>query len=396
MPIQYFPLTGRLLLTDEGARVVFDTDEEMLCMSPDDFKTGSQVVPARTASSDGVDGDQVMVDIETEYYLADVSLPGAFVVRGMMRSTATSSPEDLGVDNLWRQASGTHLDILDGVSTTQVPQSDLGGYNRVATMGGYTLYINALGHLVLNERIVMRCRDSGGPPTKYNRARKETTIQFRLMIGFFHGADFGTTNPGIVITDTWGRYGSSHTQSTSFLHAFSGRECGVAIICQTNALPTVIKIGGVNATVDYSTSTEIGSIVVARVSESVSDSLNVQVNFGASRFFAVVAFAGRNLGTATGFNAGVSSGTSVSAAISAGAGKTGIGLFQGIKQSGSVIGAPTFGGMEPPFWSYYTSLSEGNGDYAYAGVIPNNSSATAVSAGAVANYKMFVAGVMYG
>lgn len=197
--LRYFPIEGRLILSDDTTappRVIFDTNDAMLCVKPDHFFAGSQVVPARTATSQGVDGVQSMVDVETEYYIATIDIPGVKVVRGMIRTTWASNPEP--ADNLWRQASGTHLDILDGVSQTMKPQSDTGGYNRVATLGGYTFYVNDLNHLVLKERLVIRCRDRGSPPQAFNRSRRQCTVSFRLLVGFFLQSDF-TARPGVSL-----------------------------------------------------------------------------------------------------------------------------------------------------------------------------------------------------
>jgi hypothetical protein len=252
--LRYFPITGRLVLSDDTQvppHVIFDTDEPFLCVKPDDVKTGSQVVPARTASSTGVDGTQTVVDIETRYLLAHVDIPGAKVVRGMMRSTWDSNPEP--ADNLWRQASGTHLDILDGVSTTQVPQSDLSGYNRVATMGGYTFEVDQLGNLFLRERIVIRARDPGGPPTSFNRARRQATISFRLLIGFFLDQDdLGASLPATAPLDARQMSGSllSGTRTATCMagYGFTGRRLVAIIHCRNSAIPTGVTIGGVTAT----------------------------------------------------------------------------------------------------------------------------------------------------
>lgn len=258
MSLQYFPLTGRILLDDTGGHVIFDSDDEMLSVLPDDVKTGSQIVPARTAYSSGVDGTQVVVDIEQDYFLAYLDLPGAYVVRGMMRSTWASNPEP--ADNLWRQASGTHLDIIDGVGLTYVPQTDLVGLNFVASIGGYTLFVNELGHLVLRERIVMRARDPGGPPAQYNRAREQATISFRLLIGFFLGADFSARR-GIRYDKTWSGV-TSITHDFPFGYAFTGRRC-VVVVTSTSASQPSITIGGVAATVHGHVAGGGGSITVA-------------------------------------------------------------------------------------------------------------------------------------
>lgn len=251
--LRYFPVTGRLVLSDDTQvppRVIFDTDDAFLAVAPDDVVVGSQVVPARTASSQGVDGDQIVVDVETTYLLAQIDIPGAKVVRGMMRSTWDSNPEP--ADNLWRQASGTHLDILDGVSQTTKPQSDLSGYNRVATMGGYTFEVDALGNLLLRERIVMRARDRGSPPQSNNRARRQATISFRLLIGFFlNQGDLGAI-PRAAPLDALQMGGTllSGTRSATCLagYGFAGRRLVAVIHARSAAVPTSVTIGGVTAT----------------------------------------------------------------------------------------------------------------------------------------------------
>jgi hypothetical protein len=253
--LRYFPIEGRLVLSDDTtspAHVIFDTDDEMLCVHPNDFRVGSQVVPARTASSSGVDGDQIVVDVEQDYYLGTIEIPGAKVVRGMVRTTWASNPEP--ADNLWRQASGTHLDILDGVSMTSKPQSDLGGYNRVATLGGYTFYVNDLNHLVMKERIVIRCRDRGSPPQAFNRARQQCTVSFRLLVGFFLQSDFAV-RPAIIS----GRRGARsfvndtvHTLNVPAPYPYAGRRL-IAVVHgyrsgSNGPIPTSVRIGGVSAT----------------------------------------------------------------------------------------------------------------------------------------------------
>lgn len=250
--LRYFPLTGRLYLSDDTQNpphVIFDTDEPFLCVKPTDFVSGTQVVPARTASSSGVDGTQTVVDIERIYHIAQIDIPGAKVVRGMMRSTWASNPEP--GDNLWRQASGTHLDILDGVSQTRVPQSDTAGYNRVATMGGYTFEVNGLNQLILRERIVMRARDPGGPPTTFNRARRQATIAFRLLIGFFLDQDF-SPKPVLDVLDlrtTASSTGSNtHNFTCSAGFPFPGRRLIALIYSPASLPPTSVTIGGVAAT----------------------------------------------------------------------------------------------------------------------------------------------------
>lgn len=310
MTIEYFPVSGRILLTDNDAHVVFDSDHEFLSAHPNDFKTGSQVVPARVASSTGVNGTQTVVDIDTEYALATLEVPGAFVVRGMMRSTAGINPEPIGVNNLWRQATGTHIDILDGVSLTTVPQDDIYGFNRVATMGGYTLYINAIGHLVLRERLVMRSRDSGNPPGNINRSRQASTIEFRILVGFFLGAEF-VPRPGMTFTDVGGTsVAASFSAPMNFGLPFAGRRCVVAT-WHTNGsnAATGCTIGGVAAT------SHMVSGQMSFFSREVSDAalVPVEISFAGNGIYAVYAYAAR----ITSSNSYVSAVTETAATLSA-------------------------------------------------------------------------------
>lgn len=316
MSIEYFPLTGRIVLDDNGGHVVFDTDNEFLSGHAGDFRVGSVVVPERTASSQGVDGNQTVVDVEVDYIIASLEVPAARVVRGMMRSTWDSNPEP--ADNLWRQASGTHLDILDGVSITSVPQSDLGGYDRVATMGGYTFYIDALNNLILRERIVMRARDSGGPPTSFNRARRQATISFRLMIGFFLGTDF-SLRPGVVFTEVAGTgVVSSFSATMDFGLPFAGRRC-IVVAGRVNAasVPTSGTIGGGAATLHVTSGGFSGCGILSRVVDA-ERYLPVTLNFSASGIYYVMAFAARTIGTGIQTYSGSGSGTSLSLGVTCG------------------------------------------------------------------------------
>lgn len=309
MALEYFHLTGRIVLDDNAGHVVFDTDEEFLNVHPNDVKTGSQVVAARTAYSSGVDGNQIVVDIEQDYLLAAIEVPGAHVVRGMMRSTWASNPEP--ADNLWRQASGTHLDIIDGVGQTYVPQTDLVGLNFVASIGGYTLFINELGHLVLRERIVMRARDPGGPPAQYNRARQQATISFRLLVGFFLGADFSARR-GIRYDKTWSGV-NSITHDFPFGYAFTGRRC-VVVVTSTSASQPTVSIGGVAATVHGHVAGGGGSITVASRVVDTGSPLTVVVS-GATGY--AWAFSASETTTPTVTTATAASASSLSVGIDA-------------------------------------------------------------------------------
>ena len=319
--LNYFWLTGRLLLTDDtvvGQPVLLDTDDAFLCVKPSDVEIGSVSVPARTASSQGADGTQTVVDIEKDYYCATLEIPNPRIVRGMMRITWDSNPEP--ADNLWRQASGTHLDILDGVSQTAIPQSDISGYARVATMGGYTFFLNDLNHLVLRERIVARARDPGNPGTTYNRARRAATVSYRLLCGFFLKDDFtlksGTDYRAYV---AWNNVFSG-TMSHDFGYPFTGRRVGVIVHGFQGILPSSVVIGGLTATRDaYHVN---GSAVVAIYSVVIPTGTNLTIvvnGYPNGHWFGVQSFVVLpRAGTITPYT-GTQSGNSISTDVNLGA-----------------------------------------------------------------------------
>lgn len=331
--LRYFPITGRLVLTDDTQAppyVIFDTDEPFLCCKPTDVIIDSQEVPARTASSQGVDGTQSVVDIERVYHLAQIDIPGAKVVRGMMRVTWASNPEP--ADGLWRQASGTHLDILDGVSQTRVPQSDTSGYNRVATMGGYTLYVDDLNNLIMRERIVMRARDPGGPPTTFNRARQAATVHFRLLVGFFLDQDF-SPHPAVDLMDTDNFAQTSPSNPISFNlsagFAFPGRRL-IAITYHTSTdSPTSVTIGGVAAANRATIAVGNGRMTVwdatVPTGTTVAVNLTRSGGWGANELVDVELYAAGNVtGAPTVTNNVAGSGTSISQSVSVGANQVAI------------------------------------------------------------------------
>lgn len=370
LSFEYFPLTGRILISDDGAHVVFDSAEEMLSVKPADVRAGSQVVPARVASSQGVDGQQIVVDVEVDYPLAAIEVPGAKVVRGMMRSTWASNPEP--GDGLWRQASGTHLDLLDGVSTTQVPQSDLSGYNRVATLGGYTFFVNEAGVLVLRERIVMRARDRGGPPQFNYRGREQATIEFRLLIGFFLGADFAARPAlSIVKYDTFiASNAASWSGSIDFGGGFSARKLLLGFVTGTAGQhPVSATINGVAANIRLNHTGNAGGVALIDADVTAGGAVPVTVNLNATGFGArLFALVGRNLGgTVSTFTANTANGTSLS-----------VGMNVAVDEAGVTLCA-----VNPYF--RLTSMVGGSGrqhqsDYGIAGVTQsgaNNGSVTA-------------------
>jgi hypothetical protein len=255
MTLRFSPATGRLWATDDtlaGAPVVFDTDDGLLFVDPADVFVGSVAIPARTASSTGVDGVQTVVDTEADYFIGVCSSPGSRYVRGMIRTTASASGEMM--DAVWRQASGTHLDIMDGVSQTMVPQTDLAGFNRLASLRGFTFFVNELGHLVLRERSVARARDSGSPPASVNRSLAASTVAYRLLVGSFFGADFGV-RPGVHFRGASGSFllpGVSRTfAGVPFSYAYPGRRLVVVVNAWTTGgtgpVVTGVTIGGVPA-----------------------------------------------------------------------------------------------------------------------------------------------------
>lgn len=333
--LHYFPITGRLVMTDDtaGAHLIFDSDDSFLCVHPSDFRTGSQVVPARTASSQGVDGSQVVVDTEVDYFLASIAIPGARIVRGMMRVTWDSSPEP--GDNVWRQASGTHLDILDGVSVTGKPQSDLGGYNRVATLGGYTFLVDEVGNLILRERLVMRARDPGGPPTSFNRARQQATISFRLLIGFFLRQDW-SVKPGLAHVDTQrAAAGVSTTKTITGMpcgFAFTGRLVIVVARAIINGggntpIATSATIGGVTATIHGGVAgiNAGGSLTIASAVVPSATSVDVAFTYASSiALFDASLYAGKNIASAGSVGGSASGASPIATSLSASASQIGL------------------------------------------------------------------------
>jgi hypothetical protein len=254
MTLRFSPATGRLWATDDtlaGAPVVFDTDDGLLFVDPADVFVGSVAIPARTASSTGVDGVQTVVDTEQDYFIGVCSSPGSRYVRGMIRTTASASGEMM--DAVWRQASGTHLDIMDGVSQTMVPQTDLAGFNRLASLRGFTFFVNELGHLVLRERSVARARDSGSPPGSVNRSLAASTVAYRLLVGSFFGADF-TPRPGVRFLgwDAPSSAGVSYVASApvnepSLGYVYPARRIAI-VVAAANADPTIVTLNGLAAT----------------------------------------------------------------------------------------------------------------------------------------------------
>lgn len=179
---KYLPATGRMYITDPtvaGSPIIFDTDDGLLCVHPDDVKIGSFVLPARSASSTGINGSRTDVDVNTNHLIGSVK-NGATVVRGMLRTVWASGPNPL--DSLWRSASGSHLDFMAAVGYSISPQTGTGNF-FVAGMGFYTFLVSG-GSLYLNERLVIRAQDPGGPPAIY-QTRPQCTVHYRLLVGSF-------------------------------------------------------------------------------------------------------------------------------------------------------------------------------------------------------------------
>jgi hypothetical protein len=246
LSLSYSAATGRLQASDNtqpGDPVMFDTNRGLLFVDPVDVFSGSIVVPARTASSQGVDGVQTVVDVQEDYFIGLTSSPGSKYVRGMIRTQAVADGEMF--DGVWRQASGTHLDAMDGVSITTVPQSDLSGFKRLATLRGLTFFVNELGHLVLRERAVARARDRGSPPASNNRTLQETTVSYELLVGSFFGADF-TARPGVQFRG-WNSYasgGASYSGSLDLGYEYAGRKLAL-IVHSANADPDTLSLSGI-------------------------------------------------------------------------------------------------------------------------------------------------------
>ncbi|CAA2142738.1 hypothetical protein [Hyphomicrobium sp. ghe19] len=181
--LRYYPDTGRVTIADtseSGSPLIFDTNDGLLSVNPSDVKIGSyRIDTAYTASSRGQDSSISTVDINIDHYISDVT-PGATVVRGLLRTVWDSGPQPL--DSLWRSASGSHLDILAAVGSTTKPQTS-SGTARMATMGFFSFFV-ASNKLYLNERLVMRAQDPGGPPA-ISITRPKLTVYYRLLVGSF-------------------------------------------------------------------------------------------------------------------------------------------------------------------------------------------------------------------
>lgn len=305
-PLQYIAATGRLVIRDATTvpvKVLLDTDtDDFLCVKPSDYRTGSQVIPQRVASSEGVDGSQVVVDLSEEYFLGTIDIPNARVVRGMVKFESLSDPQS--GDDIWQKAGGSQLAFIDGVSQTTVPQSDLGGFNRVASMGFYSLYVNELNHLILQERLVMRCRDRGSPPEGF-LYRRQLTVSYRILIGFWLNQYFSSL-PGIAYRGpAGGSTGTSVSLTGDFGYAYSGRRIGVAISSRRasgspGTVPTSVTIGGVSATLHASETDGVRNGVSfwsAVVPTGTSGA--VVVNHSVSTFVIASVFAVANLTTVT-------------------------------------------------------------------------------------------------
>lgn len=304
--LEYLPITGRLYLADGGSppHISLDTDDAFLCVKPSDVKSGSEAVDAYTATSAGVDGAQVVVDSEVEHLLGFIDIPNAQIVRGMVRVRWGSSP--LPGDGVWRQASGTHIDIVDGVSSTAKPQSDLSGYARVAVMGAYSIYVNDLNHLVMNERLVMRCRDRGSPPAA-SRVRPAVTVDYKLAVGFFMRQNF-TPLPGLVFrsdTQVQAAAGVAATATMSVGYAYTGRRVCVSIASRRGSstpgvLPTAVTIGGVAATLHGSaTDGGVSGLSVWSAVVSSGTSLTVSVTHAVQATSTIACFVLANYASAS-------------------------------------------------------------------------------------------------
>lgn len=250
MSLRYSASTGRLWATDDtvaGDPIVFDTDDGLLFVDPADVFVGSQAYPSRTATSSGVDGTITTVDVEQDYFLGIPSSPGARYVRGMIRTTASANGEML--DGVWRQASGTHIDAMGAVAFTPNAGMQTSNANeRLATLRGFTFFVNSLGHLVMRERCIARSRDPASPPTSFNRVCAAGTVNYRLLVGSFFGADFAA-KAGAQFRG-WNSYasaGASYSGSLTLGYAYTGRKLAI-IVHSSNADPSTVSIAGTSFT----------------------------------------------------------------------------------------------------------------------------------------------------
>jgi len=178
--LKYDPGSGRLFVTDptaDGSPLVFDTNDGLLCVAPSDVKIGSLSLPSRSASSNGV--TSTVIDVNSDHSIESVT-PGATVVRGLLRTSWASGSHPL--DDLWRSASGSHLDLLYACGSTTSPQTDT-NYRYMTGMAFYSFFVDD-NVLYMNERVVLRAQDPGAPPA-ITLTRPACTVYYRLLVGSF-------------------------------------------------------------------------------------------------------------------------------------------------------------------------------------------------------------------
>ena len=148
--LNYSGSTGRFLAVDKSAPgnpAMFDTDAGMLYTPTSaNVFSGSIAIPARSASSSGIDGSQNIVDLTAEYFIGAPNIMSANIVRGLISYDGA----------LWKKADGTHVKELDAIGLTLKPQTDSTGKAFLGTMQTFTPMINNLGHLVISECTIIR------------------------------------------------------------------------------------------------------------------------------------------------------------------------------------------------------------------------------------------------
>ncbi|NOU05299.1 MAG: hypothetical protein HOO99_03870 [Hyphomicrobiaceae bacterium] len=256
--LKFFPATGRLVSLDKvspGMPTVFDTDAPMLYTPPANVFSGSISIPARSVSSSGVDGAQNILDTTAEYYVGTPNIPSANIIRGLISFDGVT----------WRNAVGSHIKELDAVGITISPQTDTIGKQFLATMQTFTPLVNALGHVVIQERVVMRARDPGSPPG-IMKTIPAFTLHYRIIADFWWGNTLVVPHPDVSHIVSQG-VGTQYVPLTVMngLYAYPGQRRLVLVIesAESAPAPSSVTIDGGAATIHSSVVSGVLRITVA-------------------------------------------------------------------------------------------------------------------------------------
>lgn len=290
--IQYIDSAGRIVVRD-GATVgfpfVLDTDDGNLFADPADYFSGSVNLPARSATSSGINGTQGIVDLTAEYFVGTPAAPSSNIVLGQLKKSTHTA---------WRSAWGTHILDFDGVGNTMVPQTDLVSQTYLGSVRAVTPLINPLGHLVIRERTIIRPRDPGSPPS-ITKTFAALTLDFRLFCGLWWGNPFEL--PRADASLTWGGpqgfTSTTLSQTISAGYPYPGRRIVVVIQNALNSpYPTSVSIGGVPAVIHGTTATASTRITIASAIVETGESLALVVtNYASTGMVCVYAYAVRSL-----------------------------------------------------------------------------------------------------